>query len=379
MKGKLGFGTMRLPLTDPADPASIDIGQLSRMVDIFLQRGFTYFDTAYTYHEGHCEGALRRALVERYPREAYSLTDKLPTLIIEREDQQEAIFAEQLGRCGVEWFDRYLVHCATAAFYAKAEELHSLDFALRKKSEGRVRQVGFSYHDTPELLDEILTKYPGVDFVQLQISYIDWEHTPIQARRCYETARRRGKPVVVMCPLKGGLLADIPAAAERLMHELDPQSTPTCWALRYAASPEGVETVLSGMSSVEQMERNTSCMEHFEPLDARERAMLERVTDIVRRAEPVQCTSCGYCVPTCPQNIPIPDDLRLFNADTEARHEGFDARRASYESAADGRGRASDCIECRNCERACPQHIEIVDWLRRVSERFETKKAVGTL
>ncbi len=220
MEKKLGLGCMRLPLTEPGNPAAIDGKEVARMVAAALERGFTYFDTAWTYHDGASEEALRRTLVERYPREAYRLTDKLPTMRGEHAEQQERIFDEQLRRCGVEWFDGYLVHCATAAFCERAERLGSFDFALRKREEGRIRRVGFSYHDSPELLDELLTRHPEVDFVQLQISYVDWEGTPIRSRRCHEIARRHGKPIVVMCPLNARLgaaarRADVPRAASR--------------------------------------------------------------------------------------------------------------------------------------------------------------------
>ncbi len=362
---------MHLPLVEAGNPASIDHDAFARMTDIFLERGFTYFDTASTYHDGHGEKALRRALVERYPREAYTLADKLPTLLLESGEQQERIFARQLADCGVEYFDRYLVHCATRIFWERAERFHSFEFVLNKRREGRVRQAGFSYHDSPELLDEILTRYPEMDFVQLQISYVDWERTPIQAHRCYDVARRHGKPVVAMCPLKGGMLARVPAEAERLMRDCRPDMDPSLWALRYAASLDGVETVLSGMSSVAQMEENTACMVRFEPLDARERAIVGRAADTVCRSAPIQCTACGYCVPVCPQSIPIPEALRLFNDDVEDGHLRIGLHRAEYETAARGRGRASECLGCGGCEASCPQHIRIVDWLRQVAAVFE--------
>ncbi len=371
MSSKLGFGGMRLPLVDPNDCRSIDSAELVRMVDRFLESGGRSFDTAWTYHDGAAEEALRRALVERYPRDRYRLTDKLPTLLIESEEQQERIFAEQLERCGVAFFDRYLVHCATAAFYAKAERFDSIGFALRKRREGLVREVGFSYHDSPELLERILTRYPEVDFVQLQISYVDWENTPIRARACYETARRHGKPIVGLCPLKGGLLAEVPAEVERLFRSVRPELPAAAWALRFAASLEGVDTVLSGMSSAEQVAENAAWLHDAEALTEAERAAIDRATAVICRTAPIQCTGCGYCVPACPQGIPIPTDLRLYNAHTEAEGIGLAARMAQYEAEAAAGGRASACLGCGNCEGACPQHLRIVDWLRRVSELFE--------
>lgn len=373
MERKLGFGGMRLPLADPNDGGAIDIAELSRMVDLFLERGFTCFDTARTYHDGHAETALRRTLVERHPRSAYVLTDKLPTLLVGSEERQERIFGEQLAACGVEYFDRYLIHCATAAYCAEAERLRSFDFVRRKRNEGRIRQIGFSYHDSPELLEELLVRHPEIDFVQLQISYVDWEHTPIRARQCYETARRHGKPVVAMCPLKGGMLAEPPAEVEQLFRTVRPDLTPAAWAIRFAASLEGVTTVLSGMSSLRQLDADTAAAERFGPLTDAEQSAFARAAELVCRSAPVQCTGCGYCLPTCPQGIPIPDDLLLYNAQTCAGREGLDARISVYRAHAEGRGLASACVACRHCERACPQHLHIVDWLGRVADLFERR------
>ncbi len=375
MYGKPGFGGMRLPLTDPNDCTAIDRAELARMVDRFLACGGAWFDTAWTYHDGRAEAALREALVERYPRDRYRLTDKLPTLLLESGEQQERIFDEQLARCGVRFFDRYLVHCATALFCERAERFRSFEFALRKRREGAVREVGFSFHDTPELLEELLRRHPEIDFVQLQISYLDWEHSPIRARECYETARRHGKPIVVMCPLKGGLLADVPPEVERIFRAVRPDLPPAAWALRFAASLEGVETVLSGMSSEREVAENAAWLQDAGPLTEAERRAIGRATEILCRTAPIQCTGCGYCVPACPQRIPIPNGLRLYNAHAEAGARDFAARAAQYEAAAAAGGRASDCIACRNCEGACPQHLHIVDWLRRVSELFDPQPA----
>lgn len=362
---------MRLPVMERNGEQILDMEELKAMVDLFLERGFTYFDVAYTYHNGKCEEAMRRALVERHLRERFLLADKLPTMLIQSEEHQERLFFEQLRRCGVDYFDRYLIHCATKAFYKRAQLYHSFEFAARIKREGYARKIGFSFHDSPELLEEILTRYPEIDFVQLQISYMDWELTPIQARRCYETALRHGKPVVAMCPLKGGMLAAPPRRAEQLLRRARPDAEPASWALRYAAGFDGVETVLSGMSSLRQMKENIAFMEHFEGLDEQEYETLEKVAALTARLTPVQCTRCGYCIPTCPQVIPIPDDLWLLNDDVAADHADSDRRRKAYFQTARGHGLASECIECYNCEAACPQHLRIVDWLRQVASRFE--------
>ncbi len=371
-KGKLGFGTARLPYERKrGGQASIDAAMLDGMVDAFMDGGFNWFDVAHTYCEGACEDAVRRSLVERHPRESFILTDKLPTMILQTEGDAERIFAGQLEACGVGYFDNYMVHCATAAFCEHAEKLHLFDFVERKKREGKVQATGFSYHDSPELLDWLLKMHPEIDFVQLQISYLDWEDSPIQARRCYETARRHGKPVVAMCPLKGGLLADVPRDVERMFREECPDSTPAEWAMRYVASLEGVVCVLSGMSSLEQVQTNCAFMRHIEPLNSVGHAIIDKAVRSICRNTPIQCTGCGYCLPVCPEKIGIPDLLSLYNKDVADNHAGSAARSMRYASVTEGGGKASDCTGCRRCEEACPQHIRIVDALQNVSSLFE--------
>ena len=368
---------MRLPLTDPDDCRAIDGEELRRMVDTFLARGFSYFDVAATYHDGHCEAAIRRALTERHPRTSYRLCDKLPTMLLDDPAQQEQTFRRQLEQCGVERFDRYLIHCATAEFYNRAESLDSFRFVLRMREQGLADEVGFSFHGSPELLDIILTKYPEMDFVQLQINYVDWDLTPVAARRCYETARRHGKPIVAMCSQKGGLLADIPAQAERILRSVNPDQSPSEWALRFAASPEGIDTVLSGMSSLREVRQNCDAMQNAQPLDAFEAATLARAAVEIIASSPVQCTSCGYCVPSCPADIPIPDYLSLYNSEIEARRTGFGSRRDRFGFYAEGHGAASSCTACGACERRCPQRLHIIESLRRVAETFELQSVAA--
>lgn len=360
---------MRLPLTDATNPSSADLAAFMRMVDIFLERGFRYFDVAATYANGCCEQAVRSALTERYPREDYILADKLPTMLVERPERLRPIFDNQLRRCGVDYFDRYIIHCATAAYYAEAERLGSFAFAEEMKRAGLTRAIGFSYHDSPELLERILTEHPEVDFVQLQINYVDWMHTRIRARECYDTARRHGKPITVMSALKGGLLSSVPESAERIFRTLRPHDTPAIWALRYAASLEGTDYVLSGMSSVADMERNTAAMQFFEPFSESEYAAVYEAAEAVCDANPVQCTACGYCVPPCPAKIAIPDCLRLYNDYSRmyAASECLDG----YADLTRRGGRASDCISCGRCERMCPQHLDIRRWIKRVADAFD--------
>ncbi|MCM1151867.1 MAG: aldo/keto reductase [Alistipes sp.] len=368
---KLGFGCMRLPLTDPADVTKVDLTQFERMVDTFLERGFTYFDTAYMYHEYQSEKFVRRALVERHDRDSFTLATKLPTMFLKAEGDQERIFAEQLEKCGVEYFDYYLLHNLNVSNYRTVERFGSFAFATRLKAEGKIRHVGFSFHDNAELLDEILTAHPETEFVQLQINYIDWDNESIQSRRCYETARRHGKPVVVMEPLKGGTLARLPEEAEALFRSMRPELSPASWAIRYAASLDGVMTVLSGMSTMEQLEDNTSYMQHFEPLNTEERDAVDRAVGIINRSIAIPCTACRYCVDGCPERIAIPEYFALYNAEQQALNKTFSIQNIYYDNLAQTHGRASECIGCRKCEKSCPQHLPIVESLRKVAAAFE--------
>lgn len=348
MGKKLGFGCMRLPLVNPADRSSIDIGELSRMTDLFLERGFDYFDTATTYCDGHCEQAVRRALVERYPRDRFRLAGKLPTMLVDNPLQQEEIFAGQLARCGTDYFDRYIIHCATEAFFDRAVQMQSFDFAFRKRDRGLVREVGFSFHGSPELLETILAEYPDVDFVQLQINYADWDSATVASHDCYRIALKRGKSIVAMCSLKGGVLASVPARVEAMLRQLRPDYEPAAWALRFIADLESVDTVLSGMSSLGQMRHDTETLDRMPPLTEREREVLKTAARIIAEETPLQCTSCGYCTASCPAQIPIPDCLRSYNS---GRHHA----------------KASECTACGRCERTCPQRLGIIGAMRRMA------------
>ena len=366
---KLGMGMMRLPLLDANDPKSIDKAQVCRMVDDFLARGFTYFDTAYMYHDYQSEHAVKEVLVSRHPRESYLLASKLPVSFLKEEGDQERIFAEQLEKCGVDYFDYYLLHSLHAGNYPTAQKFDSFAFVSRLKAEGKVRNMGLSFHDSAEMLDRILTEHPEVDFVQIQLNYLDLDNPRIQSRACHEVCVKHGKPIIVMEPVKGGLLANLSQSAKALLEQADPTASAASWAIRYAAGCENVFMVLSGMSNEAQLHDNMSYMEGFVPLTEAELAILPEVVKAIYADIAVDCTACRYCVEGCPQKIEIPKCFALYNA---AKHGGdLEEQRAEYRRLTLDHGAASSCIRCGKCQKICPQHIRIVEALRKVAELFE--------
>lgn len=374
-KKKLGFGLMRLPLTDPADTTKIDYEQVKQMADRYLKAGFNYFDTAAPYHNfGNSEIAFRECVAKRHPRDSYTLTDKLSFFIVQKAEELEGFFAGQLERCGVEYFDYYLLHSMTKEYLELAEKIGAFDFVQKKKAEGKIRHVGFSFHDKADVLEEILTRHPEMEYVQLQLNYADWESSDVQSRLCYETAVRHGKQVLVMEPVKGGLLVSIPQEAKALLKQAAPDASLASWAIRFAASLPNVAMVLSGMSSPGQMEDNLSFMDGFQPLTEEEGQIIQKVTEIIRSKETIACTGCRYCVDGCPQKIAIPDYFKLMNDIAKFGEPQVEKSKMNYNHFTTnlGMGKASACIQCGQCESHCPQHLPIINYLKDVAKTLES-------
>ena len=361
---KLGFGLMRLPKKG----LGTDIEQVKTMVDMFMEAGFTYFDTAFVYLGS--EAAIKKALVDRYPRDSYTLCTKINAfLMAPTEKAAKKQFYTSLERTGAGYFDYYLLHAFMENNYTRYDKFHLWDFVAEQKEKGIVKHFGFSYHAGPDLLDRILTDHPEVDFIQLQINYADWENRSVASRANYEVARKHGKSIVVMEPVKGGSLADPPKEVKKLLKDCHPDMSCASWAIRFAASLDGIITVLSGMSNIEQMRDNISYMKDFRPLDEKEREIIRKAQEILGSSAAIPCTACHYCTEGCPQKISIPDIFSAMNRQLVGGQLG-QAKKAYLEAAPEGR-RASDCIGCGQCERACPQHIKIIENLRLGARMFE--------
>lgn len=362
--GKLGFGLMRLPKKG----LGFDIEQIKKMVDLFMEAGLTYYDTAYVYLGS--EKAIRKALVDRYPRESYTLATKLNAwLLCRNEKAAKEQFDTSLKRTGAGYFDYYLLHALMTNNYAAYEKYHIWDYMKELRNEGKIRYYGFSYHSGPGLLDQLLTQHPDVDFVQLQINYADWENPKVASRANYEVARKHGKSVVVMEPVKGGALANPPKKVKAIFDAADSGMSYASWAIRFAASLDGILTVLSGMSNVAQMKDNLSYMKDFRPLDEKEREVIRRVQEVYNQIPTIPCTACHYCTGGCPKNIPIPEIFQAMNKQiADGRiHEA----EADYAKAVKNAGRASDCIRCGQCENTCPQHLKVTDYLKQCAKGLE--------
>lgn len=362
---KLGFGLMRLPMLGD----DIDLEQTKEMVDYFMEKGFTYFDTAYVYINGKSEVAAREAIVKRYPRESFQLATKLPVWMIKTPEDIQPIFDTQLERTGAGYFDFYLLHALDHSRIDEVEKSGAWEFVKKMKEKGLIKHIGFSFHDTADYLDQILTKHPEAEFVQLQINYADWDNSTVQSRLCYEVARKHNVPVIIMEPVKGGSLAVMTPNIKEIFRSVNPDLSIASWAVRYAASLEGIVTVLSGMSNLEQMQDNTSFMAPFKSLEESERTVISKVIEELSKVPTIPCTVCKYCVDDCPQKINIPDIFSGYN--NYKIYQDLNGSKGHYKWITQSSGKASSCIACGSCESHCPQHIQIIEELKEIAGVLE--------
>lgn len=370
---KFGFGLMRLPSRDPQNPADVDVEQVKKMVDLFIEKGFTYFDTAWMYCGFQSEPTVKTALVERHPRESFTLASKLHSGFFDSLEGRDKMFNEQLEKTGAGFFDYYMLHGIEEGSLPKYEKFDCFNWLKEKKTQGLVKTMGISFHASAELLDKILTDHPEIEFVQLQINYLDWESEWIQSKACYETAVKHGKWVTVMEPVKGGTLAKVPAEVEAMFKSHNADASPASWAIRFAASLPQVKMVLSGMSNLAQMEDNLSYMADFKPLTEEEQEMVHKAAEMINAQIAVPCTGCSYCTEGCPQKIAIPQYFSLYNEDMREHLEekGWTINFNNYEALTEKFGRAGDCIACGQCEEMCPQHLPIIEHLKAVSKHYD--------
>ena len=364
VKKNFGFGCMRLPMNNE----EVDIEHFQKMVDYFMESGFNYFDTAHVYIGGKSELALKECLTQKYPRESYVLTDKLSGSCFKVEADLEPMFQEQLDACGVDYFDFYLMHAQNATSFARFKKEHAYEFAFKKKEEGKIKHVGLSFHDSADVLDQILTEYPNIEVVQIQFNYLDYLDPLVQGKLCYEVCRKHNKPIIVMEPVKGGKLANLPDDAKNILESLN-NGSPASYAIRYVAGHEGIFMTLSGMSNMDQMIDNVSYMKDFVKINEKESQAINEVVKILSKLNTIDCTNCRYCVDGCPKKILIPNLFACLNS--KILNDDWDSEYYYNEVYTVNNGKAKDCIECGKCEAMCPQHLEIRRLLKRVSKVFD--------
>ena len=372
---KLGMGMMRLPLLDENDQKSVDMDQVNEMVDAYMASGFNHFDTAFVYHEGMSEITFKKAVVERYPRDSFKIATKMPLFIITEESQLEPIFSQQLENCGVDYFDYYMLHNVSGFTENAWKNVNLFSFIQKKKEEGFIKHIGLSTHGNAEFLEEILFEHPEIEFVLLQINYLDWEDEGIQSKKCLEVARKYGKEVMIMEPYKGGFLADVPEEAEKIMKEYNPDKSVVSWAMRFVANLDDVSVVLTGASNLEQLESNISEIKNAPPLSDEELEIIKEVSEIINSNITVDCTTCRYCVDVCSEEIDIAKVFDLYNKHNMLEIDDWTPFGNAYlnYTKLPGVGIASDCIECELCIEECPQSINIPEVLKDVAKTFETE------
>ena len=363
VKKNFGFGCMRLPMQEE----KVDYEETKKMVDFFLDAGFNYFDTAHGYLNGMSEVALRECLTSRHPRESYILTNKLSGHFITKTEDIRPLFQAQLEACGVEYFDFYLMHAQDKNSFRRYKELGAYEVSLELLAEGKIKHFGISFHDQADVLEQILKEYPQIEVVQIQLNYVDFEDASVQSRACLEVCRKYGKPAIVMEPVKGGSLVNLPEEAKAVFAELG--GSPASFAIRFAASQEGIFMTLSGMGNMDMMTENCGYMKDFQPLNDGENAAVAKVCEIFRNLGAVPCTACRYCTEVCPQGIAIPDLFACLNAkkifnnwNTAYYYNNIHTKNG---------GKASECLKCGLCEDICPQHLKIRDLLEDVAKEFE--------
>lgn len=363
---KFGFGCMRLPLLENGE---VNTELFSQMVDLFMERGFTYFDTAHGYVKGLSEPALKTCLTSRHPRESYTITDKLSTHHFNSQEEIRPLFESQLEAVGVDYFDLYLMHAQDKNIFEKFKKCHAYETALEFLKEGKIKHLGISFHDRAEVLEQILTEYPQIEAVQIQFNYADYEDPSVESRKCYEVCVKHGKPVIVMEPVKGGSLVNLPEDAQKVFDDLHSELSTASYAIRFAAGFDGIKMVLSGMGDLNMVDDNTSYMQNFEPLGEQEQAAVSKVTEIFRSKNLIPCTACRYCMEQCPKGIRIPDLFALLNAKKVFNNWNTDYY---YNNIQTTEGtKAKDCLKCGKCEAICPQHLPIRKLLEDVSAEFD--------
>lgn len=353
---KFGFGMMRLPMLEVEGKQQVDIEQVCKMVDLFMKAGFCYFDTAHGYLDGLSELAIRDCLAKRYPRDSYLLTNKLTSVYFKKQEEIVPLFHKQLEACGVEYFDIYLMHSIAKENYGDFQKCNAFETALKLNEQGLIRHLGLSFHDSPEMLDKILTEHPETEVVQIQLNYLDAEDEQIQGLKNYEVCVKHGKPAIVMEPVKGGRLINMPTKAAKLVDEKGLNRA--ALALRYAASFDDVGMVISGMSNIAQMQDNIDIMKNFKPLNNEENILIDKLTSIMRQERIIECTKCGYCLSECPKHIEIPSVFTYMN---ELLYDETIAK-PEYNNET---GTPKDCISCHHCEKVCPQHLPIPKLMKK--------------